>query len=107
MKLLINTRITIVKPVKNKNFGYYTTFEKKKPDVLSIKVISASGRKRGAVGEITRDGRIETDQEVFKFITSQTREKINLVLDLVFGVSRTNNCSLIKKGIVNSQKISL
>ena len=59
---------------------------------MKIKAISASGRKRGNIDQITKDGNIEVkDEKFFKFVTPQIRKKIELALDLIYGTKRLNN----------------
>lgn len=103
-KTLINSKITITKPCKNKQMGYYAIVEKQNPEVLKIKAVSANGRGRGYVGTILKDGEIQTSREVGQFLTPAIRAKINLTLDLIFGRTRTKDCSIARKGLVNFHK---
>lgn len=102
MKLFINSKITIVEPKKNKHYGYYTLLEKSDPSVLKIKSKSASGRQRGTVGEIYRDGKINVnDNRVLKFITPDLKKRINFAVDILLTMKGNMTVS---KGLVNFQR---
>mgnify|MGYP003577076156 CR=1 FL=1 len=82
MTIKINPVITIAKAKKNKNYGLYT---KLTPDnsAIEIRAVSHSGRKRGVVGKISKDGFIDAENNVKKHITPTIRQKIDFVVDLI------------------------
>jgi hypothetical protein len=98
MHTYINPKITIVEPVKNRNYGYYTVLEKDNTNVLKIKSKSASGRKRGVVGEILRDGSIKASDDVMKYMTKEVKQKIKMVVELIYTSNSTD--LKIKNGLV-------
>lgn len=99
MNTFINPEITIIKAKKNRNLGYYTELEKNNSDTLKIKSKSFSGRKRGQVGEILRDGSIRAPKEVTDLITPKIRKQIKMVIDLIY-VSDTSKPTM-KGKLVN------
>lgn len=99
MSTFINPTVVIIEPIKCKNFGYFTVIEKDNPNELRIRAKSASGKSRGVVGKIYNDGQISTtDKKVIKFITPSVKQKIDLVLELVY---KSGNPSMNKNGLMN------
>ena len=100
MKVLIKPTIIICEPVMNKNFGYKAILDKKAPYQLTIKAKSSDGRGRGVAGRITREGEfelLESHPKLRSALTPVIKERINLTLDLVFGIKRN------KQGVLNER----
>lgn len=103
MKILVNPKITINKPIKNKSFGFQVLLIKEDLEQLTIKARSHSGRSRGIVGKITRGGHFIVNQN-YKYqtpiIDSNIKSKIDLTLDLIFGKTRDKKIQMGKKGLI-------
>jgi hypothetical protein len=105
MTTLINTKITINKPVKNKCFGYSIIVDKKEANKLLIKAKSANGRGRGIVGVIEKNGTFvvykEHKSKLLPLLNNkEISRKIDIVLDLTFGSQRTKTCKVQQHGLV-------
>jgi hypothetical protein len=110
MKVLINPTIVISNPIKNKQLGYTATIDKKNSNFLSIKCKSFSGRKRGTVAQITKDGDIiivqpELTNSLLYFLEMKNiKSKLDLTLDLIYGKNRKMNCVVNNNGFTNFNK---
>jgi len=80
MRTLINPTIQVRRAKKGQQ-GFYTELEQ---GSLKIKCISVNGRKRGAVGVVTKDGIIQTQPSVEKHITPDLRKKIVFAAELLY-----------------------
>lgn len=109
MSTFINPVIIICKPIKNKRFGYKIILDMKKPTRLMIKAESFGGRTRGIAGRIYKDGTMFIEEEHAVKLNpllednKKIKTKIDLTLDLIFGINRDKKCSL-SKGLVIFQK---
>lgn len=90
MQTFIKPTITIREPKRNQT-GIYVEFEKKNYgketniNSLKIKTKSISGKKRGVVGEIDREGTIRLfNDKVNYLITTEVRKKIKTITDFIY-----------------------
>ena len=99
MNLLIDPKIIIQKPIKNKKIGYQVCLDKKDRTKLLIKSFNAK-RNIATVGSINREGCIDATKEVLILLTSKEVKKINFLLDVIFGVKRDKFEFIVKNGYV-------
>lgn len=104
MATLVNTKIKLNEPVKNKTFGYFITVDKKNINYLTVKAVDYKGRGKGSVGIIKRNGVAEIKPKYADKINplieaSPMQVKINLTLDLVYGKERTAFAKVVKNGM--------
>lgn len=104
MATFVNTKIIISKPIKQKSFGFYITIRKKDVNNLTIKAHDYKGRDKGIAGKIDRLGYISFNKRLMKMVqplinTKEVRGKIDLTLDLVYGVDRTKVCTVEDNGM--------
>ena len=105
MSTLINTKITINKPIKNKCFGYTIMLDKKEPNRLLIKAKSSDGRGRGIAGVVEKNGtfsiRKEHQPKLLPLLkTHVVSNKVDTILDFAFGVQRIKSCHADKNGFI-------
>ncbi len=99
MKVLIDPKITISQPVRNKQYGFKIFLSKKDREQLTIKAFSHCGKSRGDIGKIVRTGEIiklnkaKVDLPV---ITEAVRMKIDILLDLMYGQKRDKKVEVCK-----------
>lgn len=99
MKVLINPKIIICQPVKNKQYGFKIFLSKKDQDQLTVKAFSHCGKSRGVVGKIVKTGEIVkmTNSKVpFPEISKEVRAKIDILLDLMYGKNRDKKINVCK-----------
>lgn len=103
MKLLINPKITLCKAIKGVQCEITVVLSKKDLNELTIRSISFNRKDKRIVGRITRNGSVKISltkqaKPVYKYMTNQTKDKIEFLLDMVFGTKRDKFPVINKKG---------
>lgn len=95
MRTLIQTQIILQQSDKKGAYQYKIEFCKRNPHQLTIKAQSHNGKTKRVVGSVDREGKIfmklecRWSQYIFnKVDVLSYQNKIDTVLDLVFGVKR-------------------
>lgn len=109
MNVSINTKITVLKAVRRKNIGYIITVEKKAPEYLTITARSENGKGRGVVGRIDKDGLLNISKDhadiLYPLLNAENmKNRIEIVLELVYGKDGKRKLNFNKKGLIDISK---
>lgn len=103
MKVLINPKITLCKAIKGVQSEISIVLSKKDLNELTIRSISFNGKDKRIVGSINRNGSWQiapTKQAlpVYKYISHENKNKVDFLLDMVFGTKRDKFPVINQKG---------